>query len=186
NLFFVYLHFHICERWFFMQQITYMKGKWPDFLLLSSIIALIIIGLVMVYSSSHVWVEYKYDDGFFYLKRQLLFAGAGLVAMYVLYKIPYYIWINHVYLIFFLCLTLLLLVLVHGIGLVRGAAQSWIGVGAFSIQPSEFMKLGLFLYLSWYAIKYKAHMTTFKKGFLYPLIIVIFVFALIMLQPDLG
>src|SRR5699024_11787647 len=58
--------------------------------------------------------------------------------------------------------------------------------GAFSIQPSEFMKLGLLLYLSWYAIKYKAHMTTFKKGFLYPLIIVIFVFALIMLQPDLG
>src|SRR5699024_9160057 len=161
-----------------MQQKTSMKGKWPDFLLLSSIIALIIIGLVMVYSSSHVWAEYKYDDGFFYLKRQLLFAGAGLVAMYVLYKIPYYIWINHVYLIFFLCLTLLLLVLVPGIGLVR--------VGAFSIQPSEFMKLGLLLYLSWYAIKYKAHMTTFKKGFLYPLIIVIFVFALIMLQPDLG
>src|SRR5699024_2518473 len=95
------------------------------------------------------------------------------------------IWINHVYLIFFLCLTLLLLVLVPGIGLVRGGAQSWIGVGAFSIQPSEFMKLGLLLYLSWYAIKYKAHMTTFKKGFLYPLIIVIFVFALIMLQPDL-
>ncbi|HLR22884.1 MAG TPA: stage V sporulation protein E [Pseudogracilibacillus sp.] len=169
-----------------MQQKTSMKGKWPDFLLLSSIIALIIIGLVMVYSSSHVWAEYKYDDGFFYLKRQLLFAGAGLVAMYVLYKIPYYIWINHVYLIFFLCLTLLLLVLVPGIGLVRGGAQSWIGVGAFSIQPSEFMKLGLLLYLSWYAIKYKAHMTTFKKGFLYPLIIVIFVFALIMLQPDLG
>src|SRR5699024_8118754 len=129
-------------------------------------------------SSSHVWAEYKYDDGFFYLKRQLLFAGAGLVAMYVLYKIPYYIWINHVYLIFFLCLTLLLLVLVPGIGLVRGGAQSWIGVGAFSIQPSEFMKLGLLLYLSWYAIKYKAHMTTFKKGFLYSLIIVIFVFAL--------
>src|SRR5699024_12240815 len=96
------------------------------------------------------------------------------------------IWINHVYLIFFLCLTLLLLVLVPGIGLVRGGAQSWIGVGAFSIQPSEFMKLGLLLYLSWYAIKYKVHMTTFKKGFLYPLIILIFVFALIMLQLDLG
>src|SRR5699024_12036955 len=85
-----------------------------------------------------------------------------------------------------LCLTLLLLVLVPGIGLVRGGAQSWIGVGAFSIQPSEFMKLGLLLYLSWYAIKYKAHMTTFKKGFLYQLIIVIFVFTLIMLQADFG
>lgn len=182
----MYVQLPLVERGFFMQRKTSMKGKWPDLLLLGSIMALIIIGLVMVYSSSHIWAEYKYDDGFFYLKRQLLFAGAGLVAMYVLYKIPYYIWMNHVYLIFFLCLTLLLLVLVPGIGLVRGGAQSWIGVGAFSIQPSEFMKLGLLLYLSWYAIKYKAQMTTFKKGFLYPLIIVITIFALIMLQPDLG
>src|SRR5699024_10983094 len=133
-----------------------------------------------------VWAEYKYDDGFFYLKRQVLFAGGGLVAMYVLYKIPYYIWINHVYLIFFLCFTLYVLVLVPVIGFVRGWAQGWIGLGEFSRQLSGFMKLGLLLYLSWYAIKYKAHMTTFKKGFLYPLIIVIFVFALIMLQPDLG
>src|SRR5699024_10729106 len=92
----------------------------------------------------------------FYLKRQLLFAGAGLVAMYVLYKIPYYIWINHVYLIFFLCLTLLLLVLVPGIGLVRGGAQSWIGVGAFSLHPSEVLKLGFLLvafaydFISWH------------------------------------
>src|SRR5699024_12693020 len=101
-----------------MQQNTSMKGKWSDFLLLSSIIALIIIGLVMVYSSSHVWEEYKYDDGFFYLKRQLLFAGAGLVAMYVLYKIAYYIWINHEYFIFFLCCIIFSLVLFLGIFLV--------------------------------------------------------------------
>src|SRR5699024_12123175 len=80
----------------------------------------------------------------------------------------------------------LILVLGASIGVVRSGAQSWIGVVGYSIQPYEFMKLGLLLYVSWYAIKYKAHMTTFKKGFLYPLIIVIFVFALIMLQPDLG
>src|SRR5699024_3938065 len=161
----MYVQIPLVERGFFMRRKTSMKGKWPDFLLLGSIIALIIIGLVMVYSSSHLWAEYEYDDGFFYLERQLLFAGAGLVVMYALYKIPYYIWMKHVYLIFFLCLTLSLLVLVPGIGLVRGGAQSWIGVGAFSIQPSEFMKLGLLLYLSWYAIKYKAQMTTFKKRF---------------------
>src|SRR5699024_9124926 len=107
-----------------MRPQTSVQQHWRDCPSLISKIAAAISGLVMVYRSSHVWAEYKYDDGFFYLKRQLLFAGAGLVAMYVLYKIPYYIWINHVYLIFFLCLTLLLLVLVPGIGLVRGGAQS--------------------------------------------------------------
>lgn len=169
-----------------MHRKTSMKGKWPDLILLASIILLILIGLIMVYSSSHIWAAYKYDDSFFYLKRQLLFAGAGVISMYVLYRIPYYLWMKHVYLIFFACLALLLLVLVPGIGLVRGGAQSWIGVGAFSIQPSEFMKLGMLFYLSYYIVKYKEEMPTFKKGFLYPLIIVMVVFALIMLQPDLG
>ncbi|NUJ33096.1 FtsW/RodA/SpoVE family cell cycle protein, partial [Pseudoalteromonas sp. 2103] len=49
----------------------------PDYILLWVIIALLIVGVVMVYSSSHVWSEYKFGDEFFYLKRQLLFAGAG-------------------------------------------------------------------------------------------------------------
>ena len=53
---------------------------------------------------------------------------------------------KYVKVILLLCFLLLLLVLVPGIGIVRGGAQSWIGIGAFSIQPSEFMKLGLFYF----------------------------------------
>src|SRR5699024_888444 len=64
--------------------------------------------------------------------------------------------------------------------------QSWIGIGAFSIQPSEFMKLGLIIFLASYLSSHQKHITSFKKGFL-PVICLIFTaFALIMLQPDLG
>src|SRR5690625_1673239 len=70
--------------------------------------------------------------------------------------------------------------------MVRGGAQSWIGVGAFSIQPSEFMKLGLIIYLSAYLASYQKYITSFKKGFVPVVLLVFTAFGLIMLQPDLG
>ena len=56
--------------------------------------------------------------------------------------------------IFFICFALLLLVLIPGVGIVRGGARSWIGFGSFSIQPAEFMKLALVLLLAKYFEKY--------------------------------
>jgi cell division protein FtsW len=169
-----------------MESSHHTKYKLPDLLLLTAILFLILIGLAMVYSSSHVWAEYKYGDSLFFVKRQLLFAGVGLICMYILYRIPYFVWGKYVNLLLGLCFLLLIIVLVPGIGIVRGGAQSWIGVGAFSIQPSEFMKLGLIMYISHYLVVHKKDMSTFKKGFLYPVLLVFITFGLIMLQPDLG
>ncbi|MGY0692297.1 stage V sporulation protein E [Virgibacillus sp. FSP13] len=158
----------------------------PDYTLLGVILALLLVGIVMVYSSSYVWAEYKYGDSIFYLKRQLLFTGVGLVGMFFIMAIPYGTWHKYAKVILFSCFVLLLLVLVPGIGMTRGGAQSWIGVGAFSIQPSEFMKLGLIIYLSVYLATNQKYITSFKKGFLPSLLLVFTVFGLIMLQPDLG
>ncbi|MBP1968193.1 cell division protein FtsW [Virgibacillus natechei] len=158
----------------------------PDYILLGVIFSLLIIGVVMVYSASYVWSDYKFDDAFFYVKRQLLFAGAGLVAMLVIMVIPYNTWKKYANLILLVCFILLFLVLIPGIGMVRGGAQSWIGVGAFSIQPSEFMKLGLIIFLSAYLATNQKYITSFKKGFFPSMILVFTAFGLIMLQPDLG
>src|SRR5690625_5997391 len=70
--------------------------------------------------------------------------------------------------------------------MVRGCAQSWICVGAFSIQPSEFMKLGFIIFLSAYLSSNQKYITSFKKGFFPSIILVFTAFGLIMLQPDLG
>lgn len=169
-----------------MQKMKLFERRLPDITLLTVVMLLLIIGLVMVYSSSHVWAEYKYDDPFFFVKRQLLFAGIGLLFMYFIYLIPYHIWFKYVKVILLLCFILLFIVLIPGIGIVRGGAQSWIGVGAFSIQPSEFMKLGLILFLAYYLTKHHRNITSFRQGFLWPILLVFFVFGLIMLQPDFG
>ncbi|MEN1966969.1 stage V sporulation protein E [Lentibacillus sp. N15] len=158
----------------------------PDYTLLGIIFALLIVGIVMVYSSSYIWADYKYGDSIFYLKRQILFTGVGVVAMFFIMAIPYGTWQRYAKVILFGCFGLLLLVLIPGVGMVRGGAQSWIGVGAFSIQPSEFMKLGLIIYLSVYLAIHQKYITSFKKGFLPSLLLVFTAFGLIMLQPDLG
>lgn len=158
----------------------------PDYLLLGLVIALLIVGSVMVFSSSYVWADYKYGDAFFFLKRQLLFVGVGIIAMFFLMMTPYGVWKRYAKLILLGCFILLGLVLIPGVGLVRGGAQSWIGVGAFSIQPSEFMKLGLVMFLSTYLTFNQKYITSFKKGFFPSIILVFTAFGLIMLQPDLG
>jgi len=161
-------------------------NRLPDIVLLLVVLLLLLIGIIMVYSSSHIWAEYKYDDAFFYVKRQLLFVIFGLVCMFFLAFFPYQIWKQYVNVILFICFLFLVLVLIPGIGIVRGGAQSWIGVGAFSIQPSEFMKLGLIMFLAYYLTKNRNQIQSLQKGFLFPIAIIFISFSFIMLQPDLG
>ena len=174
------------KRGVFLLNKLLKEQKRPDLPLLFIIVILLVVGIVMVYSSSYVWSDYKFNDSFYYLKRQLLFAGAGVVAMFFFMVIPYYTWKKYANLILLFCFILLLLVLIPGVGLVRGGSQSWIGVGAFSIQPSEFMKLGLIIFLAAILSANQKYITSFKKGFLPCILLVFTAFGLIMLQPDLG
>ncbi|WP_042224099.1 stage V sporulation protein E [Oceanobacillus manasiensis] len=158
----------------------------PDYILIAVIIGLLTAGIVMVYSSSYVWADYKFDDSMYYLKRQLLFAVAGIIAMIATMLVPYGTWKKYANILLIICFVLLFLVLIPGVGMVRGGAQSWIGVGAFSIQPSEFMKLGLIIFLAAYLASNQKYITSFKKGFFPSIMLIFTAFGLIMLQPDLG
>ena len=70
-----------------MKKKSFTNGS-PDYILIGVIISLLVIGVVMVYSSSFVWAEYKFNDAWFYVKRQLLFAGAGVGAMIFTMNLP--------------------------------------------------------------------------------------------------
>ena len=140
----------------------------------------------MVYSASAVWASYKMGDSFFFAKRQLLFAGLGVIAMFFIMKIDYWVWRTYSKVILLICFVLLILVLIPGIGLVRGGARSWIGIGAFSIQPSEFMKFAMIIFLAKFLSEKQKVITSFKRGLLPSLSFVFVAFGMIMLQPDLG
>lgn len=153
--------------------------------LLASTFTLIIIGLVMIYSASYIWAEYKFGDPFKYLKQQLLFAIVGIFVVYFTTKINYRFFYDKAKLILTICIILLVLVLIPGIGVVRNGSQSWFGIGSFGIQPSEAAKLGLILFVAKYLNDNEKAYKSFK-GILPVLLAVGLVFLLIMLQPDLG
>lgn len=158
----------------------------PDFWLIGATALILAAGLVMVYSSSAVLALREYGDAFYYLKRQLLFAALGIGMMIVMAGTDYRIWRKAALVAIAVCFGLLIIVLVPGVGVVRGGARSWLGIGSFGIQPSEFMKLAMVIFMAKYLADRRQEIASFTRGLLPPLAIMGCAFGLIMLQPDLG
>ena len=147
---------------------------------------LIVFGIIMIYSSSSIWAEYKFNDAFKYVKNQALFAFIGTFLMIIISKIDYKFYYNKASQIFLISIILLVLVLIPGIGSVRNGSRSWFGIGSFGVQPSEFAKLSLIILASKYLTKSNKFVKDIKKGVIPILALLFLVFGLIMLQPDFG
>ncbi|MDG0871401.1 stage V sporulation protein E [Paenibacillus thiaminolyticus] len=158
----------------------------PDLWLIGSILSLLAIGIVMVYSAGAIIAFHDYGDSYYFVKRQLLFAVLGLAAMFVTMNTDYRIWSRYAKVGLLICFGLLIIVLIPGIGDVRGGARSWLGIGSFGIQPSEFMKLGMIIFLAKTLSDEQTRIERFMTGLLPPLGVMAAAFGLIMLQPDLG
>ena len=143
------------------------------------------IGLLMVYSSSHIWAQYKENDSFYYFKRQAIFVIVGLLLLFFFSKIDYHLYQKHSLKIIILATILLVLVLIPGVGIVRGGSRSWFNLGLFALQPSEIYKIALIIYVSDY-ISHHYHQMKKLRYCLKPLIVMGIGFFLIMLQPDFG
>lgn len=157
-----------------------------DLLLFFSIIAISIFGIAMIYSSSYIWAEYKFHNPFKYVISQSIFFIVSLILMIIVSKVDYKLYKNKANLILIVCFLLLVLVLIPGIGTVRNGSRSWFGIGGLGIQPSEFAKIGLIIYVSKYLSTNEKNIKYIIKGVL-PLFLVIGVFfLLIMLEPDFG
>lgn len=152
---------------------------------ISIVLFLSFFGVLMIYSASNVWAKYKTGNEYYYLIRQGIFLVAGLVVFFVSSKIPYTKWYKHANKIMLISIILLILVLIPGIGIVRGGARSWIGIGDFSIQPAEVAKLGIIIFTAKFLSNNPGIMKKNKYFYLYMFLVGI-VFGLIMLQPDFG
>ena len=162
-----------------------MKKRY-DKLLLIAVIIIAIFGIVMIYSASSIWAEYKYDDPFKYVKAQSAFFIIGLFLIFVISKINIDILHKRANLILLICFILLTLVLMPGIGSIRNGSRSWFGIGGLGIQPSEFAKLGLIIYVAKYLASNQRIIKDIKKGVLPILLVIGVFFVLIMLEPDFG
>ena len=154
--------------------------------LLLCVIIISIFGDLMIYSSSSIWAEYKYNNPFKFFITQSIFIVIGIILVLLIRKIDYKILKKYSNIILFICFSLLILVLIPGIGKVRNGSRSWFGIGPLGIQPSEFCKLGLIIFASKYLDNNDNLIKDVKKG-IFPLLFIIFLFlGLIMLEPDFG
>lgn len=159
----------------------------PDFTLIFSVAILLCIGIIMVFSSSSVAAFNDYKDAYYFLKKQIEWAIIGTIAMIFCISYPIVPFIKkHAETIFIITVMMLIVVLVPGLGTkVKGSAR-WIGVGPFTLQPTEVMKIALVSLMAKSLSNKKAKITSFREGMMPHLIILCFVVALVMLQPDLG
>ncbi|CCH48834.1 putative lipid II flippase FtsW [Pseudodesulfovibrio piezophilus] len=153
--------------------------------LLTSTLLLGGFGLIMVLSSSGIMAERVYNDTYFFFKRQLMFTGVGIAIMLACMQMPRkllysltYVWVAAAVILLALCVTPL--------GVNVNGASRWINLGPVNLQPLEYSKIALVLYLAYFFARKQELVRTFSVGFLPPFIVTGFLCGLLLLQPDFG
>ena len=160
-----------------------------DMTLFWSVVLLLSLGLVMVYSASIAMSEAEKLSGYrmhYYLMRHSIFLVLGIVAAFISFQIPVALWQRLALPLFVLGGFLLVLVLIPGIGREVNGSRRWISLGFTSMQPSELMKFFVVLYAADYTVRKAAFMHDFKKGFLPMLSVMVFIGAMLLREPDFG
>jgi len=159
-----------------------------DYYLIGSVLALISLGLIMIYSASIAIAESEYGEAgsFHYLTRHASYIIIGLILGSIAFQIPTRVWRTLVPYLFLGGVALLILVLIPGIGREVNGSQRWISLVIVNFQPSELMKLLMILYVSDYVVRKSLYLNDLRRGFL-PLWLVIGVVGVLLLrEPDYG
>lgn len=164
-----------------------LKNRQVDFWLVMTILILLGLGTMMVFSSSSAASYVKFDSSFSLLLKQLVWVGLGLIVMLFVSKIDYHFIGKYSLQLFAGAIVLLVLVLIPGVGKSFNNARRWLGFGGLTFQPSEFIKLGMVLLFAYLLsnTRYVKKMAGLK-GFFIMLGIIGGVAGLLFLQPHVS
>ena len=166
----------------------YAKGGF-DVTFFAAVLALMTIGLVMLFSASYPYAYQKYNgDSYYFFKRQLIFAVLGVIVMIVVSKINYK-WVRIIEKpLFVVTIFLLVLVLFYHVNLEDRSEdfKRWIPLGPITLQPSDIAKFSLVLTLSAYIGKYRKYMQRLTYGVLFPGLLIGLFCVLIYLENHLS
>ncbi len=160
------------------------ERKKIDFLILLLTLILVSFGIVMVFSASSIIAYMEKNDHWYYTIKQGVWAIIGITAMLIIARTPYNLLKKAALPIAILSFLSLIIVLIFGS--VQNGAKSWLIIAGFSIQPAEYAKISLILYLAALIAKKGEKIENGKKGFLPLIIVTLLFFGLIAVQPDYG
>lgn len=158
----------------------------PDALLISAVAILVGIGLVMIFSASSALAFAMHHDATYYLKRQVLWLAVALLAAYGAYRVDYHKLKVISPVLFGFSVLSLILVLVPHVGIIVNTSRRWLGTQSLAVEPSEFAKLALVLFLAAKLSSRGDRITSLVRG-LFPLCIATGVVVMLILkEPDMG
>lgn len=146
---------------------------------------LMLFGLLMVYSAS-VSLGQKMGNSFHYLLRHGANLGLGIVCLLVAMRVHLRVWERMGPLLLIFGIALLVLVLIPGVGTVVNGSSRWLRLGVGNIQPSEFMKLFMLVYVAGYLVRKQDELRNFTQGILVVSVVLAVVGGLLLQEPDLG
>ena len=168
------------------RETLYVSGT-SDRLLFGIVASLTFFGVLMISSAGIVYADVRFDDPYFFFKRQIIGVTLGFMTMIILSKVDYHFFRRWAFWIFMGAIGLLTLALIPNVGSEAYGASRWISIGPFSFQPSEAMKLAVILYISaWCAGKGTKIITDINEGLISFLSILGLACILVLLQPDVG
>jgi cell division protein FtsW len=155
-------------------------------LLLALVAVLNIIGLVMVLSASSVHALRAYGSAWLFFERQLIWVAIGTLMLLITARVDYRFWRRLVVPLLALTVTLLVLVLVPGVGISVGGSARWLGVGFLRVQPSELAKLAVAVFAADVLTRRADHMRSARLTVVPVLLVFSVIALLVVVQPDLG
>lgn len=159
-----------------------LYDKW----LLVAIIGLLFLGLLMVASSSVMISSKYYQQPFHFLVRQVCYLVFGLFVGMLVMRVDTSIWEKWSAPLLLICLVMLVLVLIPGIGRVVNGSRRWLTLGPISIQVSEIVKLSMILYLAGYLVRQQQRVQSEVLNFIKPLVLLGIIALLLLSEPDFG
>lgn len=151
-----------------------------------TVVGLVALGIVMVFNTSYFFASERFGDPYHVFRKHLVAIGLGIMLCYAASRLGSRTYERLAYPALALVALGLVAVLVPGLGLVRGGARRWLGLGALNLQPSELAKIVVVLYLARSIVRKGAHIETFAVGVLPHVIVVGLMAGLIAVEPDFG
>lgn len=169
-----------------MPQPSDMQRTHFDYWFVVVAILLVIIGVVMVYTSSAVLAAERFGDTYYFLKKEIVFVFIGGSLAYCAARIPYHLWKKLVYPLMFISALLILLTYIPGLRNVASGAARWVQIGPFTFQPSELAKISFVMFLAYSMEKKFGKMERFGVGVLPHIFVGGCLMLIILGQKDFG
>ncbi len=157
-----------------------------DHWLLFAGLLLLALGLLMVASASIPMADRQTGQPFYFLIRQGIYVGIGLILASIVFQVPLNVWYHSGPLLLLVGVVLLILVLIPGIGKEVNGSMRWIDTGLMNVQASELAKWFAMIYVAGYLHRHAAALRTSTMAMIRPLLVLAMLAVLLLLEPDFG